>query len=589
MLMIWLFVCCIRLMHVDGEQIVQTHGTLHIINAKTNWWESRYRCREDFQGDLLQSEDIPQDAADQLNRSAYYWIGAMTYGTWKWTIDNTALYQYAGYRQLPAVPTGNRTFVDNSVFRCNLHCKEDYSVFGLSDNTCYCLQDVPEDASKIRGAEAQCAGNLDESCGDMDGMSVYVLGETPFIPKTTGKCAYVYKNYAGHIYITTTACAESKKFVCSFTNGTPGYGCSFDVKHNTLQWTESNDSCNLLKLTTNCPNLKDLLTDPSDFWIGLRMATSITWLNGSDVVSGAPKEGTEPSSALPTCLAVIKDPSSDIMRFEWLSCSLPQRYICKVGLTENFGITGASGNGMYVGISIGCVFIGTAILLLVVMRRQRMLCFKCQDGGQRVHYHSATGRTTNGVDTDIKPENSEYCVIDKHEPRLTTSSAQTKEDYNVLSLKTKQKSLRTRGHSYSHLSGSGKHLKYRGDYDTAESVQHAGDRGGGAIGGYRTIHSDGEQKGEHGCVLSEGSEEEKYNVLGKFVSSRKGCSHAGVYDHIGTDEGHYDVTLQGKNAREAESYSHISRPYTCLEDGHYDVASTGQMENTHDGTHNHVG
>ncbi|XP_046583581.1 uncharacterized protein LOC124290800 [Haliotis rubra] len=281
-LVTWLVVHCVQLIHVDSEQIAQTHEAIRVVNDKTTWWESRRRCRDEFQADLFQSGLIP-DAADSLNLSTYYWIGAITYGTWKWTTDNTALYQYAGYRKLPAAPTRNGTFVDISAFRCNLHCKEGYPVIGLSGNTCYCFKKVPEDKWKILGTEAPCAGNLDERCGKVDGMSVYHLGETPFIPKTTGKCAYVYKNYAGEIYMTTTSCSDSNTFLCTFTNGSFSNTCLTNVtlSNRSLPWSQSNGSCNLLTLTTRtCANLARLLSKPLNYWIGLYMETSMRWLNG---------------------------------------------------------------------------------------------------------------------------------------------------------------------------------------------------------------------------------------------------------------------------------------------------------------------
>ncbi|XP_067650838.1 uncharacterized protein [Haliotis asinina] len=575
-LVIWLVAHGVQLIHVDSEQIAQTHGTMSVINDKSTWWGSQRRCRDEFQADLFQSGHIPLDTADNLNLSTYYWIGAMAYGTWNWTPDKTALYQYAGYRKLPTVPTTYGTFVDNSVFRCNRHCKEDYSVFGLSGKTCYCFKTVPEDEWKTRGAEVPCAGNLDERCGTVDGMSVYHLGETQFIPKPTGKCAYVYKNYAGDIYMTTTSCSEDNKFLCSFTSRSFNSTCQNNVSpsNTSLPWSTANGYCNLLTLATRtCVNLAQLLPQPLNYWIG------------RDVVSDAHIGETEFPSSLSTCLAVIKDGSSNTMRYEWLSCEKPHGFICSIGPTENIGITDIRAIGMYIGIGIGCTLLVTAICVPILMKRQKMLCFKSKEGHQQVQFH--TGRTTNGVDIDSRPENSEYSVIDQHEHRLT--KPESPDVYNFLSGATQQKSKMTCINPYSHLSGPGKHTKYTGDYDTTESLQRGGDSSSGATGRYSDTSSCVDQQGERCHLLDEQETgENHYNVLGKQVSSRDGSSHVGIYDRIGTENGLYDLTLHVKTVLRTDSYSHVSRPYMYLEDGQCEAVDTKGNKNAQGDTYNHT-
>ncbi|XP_046583592.1 uncharacterized protein LOC124290809 [Haliotis rubra] len=276
------------------------------------------------------------------------------------------------------------------------------------------------------------------------------------------------------------------------------------------------------------------------------------------------------------------------MRYEWISCQTPQGFICSVGLTENIGITGISWTGMYIGIGIGCALIVTAICVPILMKRQKVMCFKRKEGDQQVQFHS--GRTPNGVDIHSTPESSEYCVIDQHEQRLTSSVSP--EVYNVLSGTTKQKSKRTCIKPYSHISGPGKHTKYTGDYDTTESVLHRGDWCRGATGGYSATPSSVEQQDEHSHLLDvQESEEDQYNVHGKQVSSRDGSSHAGIYNRIGTEKGHYDLTLNlhVKKAIRTDSYSHISRPNMCSEGGQYDAVSTTENENAQGDTYNHIG
>ncbi|XP_046578440.1 uncharacterized protein LOC124286137 [Haliotis rubra] len=82
---------------------------------------------------------------------------------------------YAGLLPLGSVAIESKaTYLDNSVWKCNLHCSPAYSV-GMKGTTCYCLKEG-YNTTKSMLSENTCPGNLEERCGNIQGMSVYKLG-----------------------------------------------------------------------------------------------------------------------------------------------------------------------------------------------------------------------------------------------------------------------------------------------------------------------------------------------------------------------------------------------------------------------------
>ncbi|XP_046578478.1 uncharacterized protein LOC124286173 [Haliotis rubra] len=129
MLFACLLVCC-------GAVLCQGKETsrIQIINERDNWWEAQRRCKDNG-GKLYTpgSDDIPEKLVENLQSDTYYWIGAMSYRAWLWTVDSSPLFTYAGFLPLGSVtvePKG--TYLDNSVWKCHLHCSPAYSV-GMKD------------------------------------------------------------------------------------------------------------------------------------------------------------------------------------------------------------------------------------------------------------------------------------------------------------------------------------------------------------------------------------------------------------------------------------------------------------------------
>ncbi|XP_067682700.1 uncharacterized protein [Haliotis asinina] len=178
-----LLFCHLHCVFATGVTISSGTKYLSITENQNTWWDARRNCETEHERDLYiaYKEPLPSVLDGILNNNTFYWVGAMRYSTWIWTVDESPLYSYVGY----SVPdSGAKTLSGNSVYACHLACKNKDRTFGLNGNKCYCLGKTYE-ATNTSAEEMQCPGNLDEKCGTGTGMSVYTLDAEYFEFKPT--------------------------------------------------------------------------------------------------------------------------------------------------------------------------------------------------------------------------------------------------------------------------------------------------------------------------------------------------------------------------------------------------------------------
>ncbi|XP_048259781.1 uncharacterized protein LOC124111983 isoform X2 [Haliotis rufescens] len=594
MLLTWLFVCwgAVICRGIQTDQI-------SVGDATSNWWDAHSRCSHK-EGSMYTpgSDDIQTDILGHLQPDTYYWIGAMTYLAWIWTVDGSPLYRYAGFLPLGDVTyTWTVDYLDNSVWKCHLYCSS-YSSMGMQGNTCYCLNEGYGTVGSST-TENRCRGNIDELCGNVDGMSVYKLD-------------------LGH-----DECG--------------GSGCvSLRLRHK-KKWYGASTDCSLVKL--NAPvqnNLLTIMPINKKYWIGLYKLVHRKWLHGQraliyDGYMHFPDTDTDT-----LCLTIYRL-NNGSTRLYWIACDLDQRWICenvKESITStkmtptsssshpssastlSEDVSTVPGNhssnrsspadaGGYIGLGVGSVVLVVLAVLIVVflLRRQEKLCFERRDGNQPIHFTSGAENTTYGL--AVQAGNEAYSVItppdidrtstsstvptaivrpNAHNDNIyiNTSQINDEDEYSVLSESDNSKKVMPHGNPYNHLSGPDRGNKSKGDYDTANCVPQAGE----ATTGMKHMAADTRLSD---AASGQNLEEGQYNVLGQHDSPRTADADAGVYDHVAADEGDYDTALQGKNPSKVDdTYSHIQRTNTECEEDAYDVASKRQPEGCSDDTYDHA-
>ncbi|XP_071079848.1 uncharacterized protein [Haliotis cracherodii] len=624
MLFTWLFVCW-GAVTCRG---IQT-SRIRILDEPSTWWEAQSQCNV-REGRLYTpgSEDIPLDLLNRLQSRTYYWIGAMDYLAWLWTEDFSPLYTYVGFLPLESATAESMVeFLDNSVWKCHLHCSPADSV-GMKGTTCYCLK-VGYSTTTSMTPENTCPGNLDEKCGNVHGMSVYTLENMSFHQEEDTYCAYVERwNKDLSIHTSTFEdCEHNGCYACFVVIDARTYVSVSCTRQKS--WYAANRTCNLVKLDIYVQS--SLLRNRRDFkayWIGLYKYLHRKWINGKEALKYDGYPGSVFSDTM--CLGVYKQKNGG-KRLYWRPCSEQRRFICEdetksppqggVGTTDGVHSTevttplagrkdamNSSSNlqaGGFIGLGIGCVLLVLSILIVVVVRRQKKLCFKTKSGNQPIHFTSGAENTTYGLVVQAQTGNEAYSVItppdidrtstsstfptaivrpNAHNDNIyiNTSQITDEDEYNVLSESDNSKKVMPHGNPYNHLSGPDRGNKSKGDYDTANCVPQTGE----ATTGLKNTTADTRL-----CDVASGQnlEEGQYNVLGQHDSPRTVDADAGVYDHVAADEGDYDTGLQGKNPSKVDdTYSHIQRTNTECQEDAYDVASKRQPEGCSDDTYDHA-
>ncbi|XP_048259770.1 uncharacterized protein LOC124111951 isoform X2 [Haliotis rufescens] len=620
MLLTWLFVCwgAVICLGIQSSRI-------RLMDEPSTWWEAQSRCNVKGRLYTPGSEDIPLDLLNRLQLGTYYWIGAMDYLAWLWTEDFSPLYTYAGFLPLESVTAESMVeFLDNSVWKCHLHCSQADSV-GMKETTCYCLK-VGYSTTTSMAPESTCPGNLDEKCGNVQGMSVYRLENITFDQEPDKYCAYAIRRGGDHSIHSSTCENKGRCQACIVSDpSTHVYVYCWSKS-----WYDAYRTCHLVKLNTAVQNgLLSLTSTITRYWIGLYKYTHRQWINGEDALEYDEYRGSASSDT--KCLSVYKQWNGR-KRLYWRPCSEQRRFICEdetksqpqggVGTTDGVHSTevttplagrkdamNSSSNpqaGGFIGLGIGCVLLVLAILIVVVvLRRQKKLCFKTKSGNQLIHFTSVTENTTYGLAVQAQTANGAYSVItppdidrtstsstfptaivrpNAHNDNIyiNTSQINDEDEYNVLSESDNSKKVMPHGNPYNHLSGPDRGNGSTGDYDTANCVPQAGE----ATTGLKNTTADTRLSD---AASSQNLEEGQYNVLGQHDSPRTVDADAGVYDHVAADEGDCDTTQQCKNPSKVDdTYSHIQRTNTECEEDAYDVASKRQPEGCSYDTYDHA-
>ncbi|XP_067681835.1 uncharacterized protein [Haliotis asinina] len=283
---------------------------------------------------LYSTDGFPPDLWLRLHPETYYWIGAIEYTAWLWTVDYSPLFTYAGFLPLWSVvgePEG--TVLDNSVWKCHLHCHPTHLV-GMMGTKCYCLGDY--NTINIRTPEDTCPGNLEERCGNIHGLSVYQSGNVNFYQNQGAHCAYV-KRADTDLYVNTTECSNEMKCFSCFMGTATSIQCRPQKS-----WFDADDTCSLVKLYTSVQSrLLDFTSTFKSYWIGLHKYLHRRWTSGvqqTDVADGLAMAigemafhygGYQGSSSLHTwCLSVYKQWDGGTS-FYWGPCTENRRFICE--------------------------------------------------------------------------------------------------------------------------------------------------------------------------------------------------------------------------------------------------------------------
>ncbi|XP_067650917.1 uncharacterized protein [Haliotis asinina] len=593
MFFIWLLLCC-------GSVLCQGIETspVHIVNEPGNWWEAQSRCKDN--GTMLYTPGTDVMATElvknlRIPTESYYWIGAMSYRAWQWTVDRSPLFTYAGF--LPVLNETvemNRTFLDNSVWKCHLHCSPSNSV-GMKGTMCYCLGEGYQ-TTNTRTPEDTCPGNLEERCGNIQGMSVYKLENMTFYQEENTDCAYMRDTDCSIHADTLNNCKTASKCYACFALS----GATTDINCGSMKsWCAANKACHLVKLNESA--LSSLLGSRdtnTTFWIGLYRYLERRWINGDRTFSYDGHRGALSSDTW--CLSVYKQRGQG-MRLYWRPCSEKRPFICEDDIltssptitstpsprpsspsptltTTSASTTVTNHTGVFTGLGVGCVLLLTVPIVVCLLRRHKKLCFKKRDGNQRMHFTSAAENITHGLDGHAQTESKKYAAItpcdtkdgtpakstvptaigqpNVHSDNIHTSQINDENEYNVLSTSNNSKVVVQDENPYNHLPGPDGRFKYKRDYDIANFViQTEGITGRKNSAGLPELRS--------GQIF----EEEHYNVLGQHDSPRTVDAVARVYDHVIADEGDYDTARWGKNVSKVnDSYSHTHRTTKPIRD-----------------------
>ncbi|XP_071080193.1 uncharacterized protein [Haliotis cracherodii] len=352
---VWLFACYLLFGCTATWNISTEEKYIYVDDDDNDWWEARYHCNETFGGDLFVpvTEPVPEDLFRSLDWNRHYWLGAMRYSTWKWTEDGTPLYTHIGYTSLPQEE--GTSIPDNSVFSCHLCCDEK-GAFGLSRDMCYCLRENFE-ANYISIQEMPCPGNLDEVCGDANGMSVYKL-EFAFEPKKDRLCGYAKRENGISLF--------SKKIK----------DCGMDTKYACYANTKPR-------------------TSPKPY---PSSSPSTTTKTTAVFETEASSRASTPDGSTTGRNAYTNTPSP------------------VAGHTETHSRSTASHNtktGMFVGLGLGCVvLILAAIIVVLLVMRQNKLCFKRKDRDQPVHFNTVTRNATyDQLDVPAQTDNLYTAIV----------------------------------------------------------------------------------------------------------------------------------------------------------------------------------
>ncbi|XP_071080190.1 uncharacterized protein [Haliotis cracherodii] len=419
---VWLFACYLLFGCTATWNISTEEKYIYVDDDDNDWWEARYHCNETFGGDLFVpvTEPVPEDLFRSLDWNRHYWLGAMRYSTWKWTEDGTPLYTHIGYTSLPQEE--GTSIPDNSVFSCHLCCDEK-GAFGLSRDMCYCLRENFE-ANYISIQEMPCPGNLDEVCGDANGMSVYKL-EFAFEPKKDRLCGYAKRENGISLFSKKIKdCGMDTKYACyansKYWNSTDGCSGGVCVGHVKNTWLQAYHTRKLVKLNSSIENnLMNRMESDVTCWIGLLNHLTRQWINAKPRTSPKPYPSSSPSTTTKTTAVFETEASSRAStpdgsttgRNAYTNTPSPV-----AGHTETHSRSTASHNtktGMFVGLGLGCVvLILAAIIVVLLVMRQNKLCFKRKDRDQPVHFNTVTRNATyDQLDVPAQTDNLYTAIV----------------------------------------------------------------------------------------------------------------------------------------------------------------------------------
>ncbi|XP_046578236.1 uncharacterized protein LOC124285974 [Haliotis rubra] len=419
MLFTWLLVCW-------GAVLCQGIETsrIHIFNERDNWWKAQSRCK-DKGGKLYTpgTDDIPAELVENLQSKTYYWIGAMRYWAWIWTVDDSPLFTYAGFLPVGSVtvePKG--TYLDNSVWKCHLHCSPAYSV-GMKGTTCYCLKEG-YNTTKSMLSENSCPGNFEERCGNIKGMSVYKLENMTFNQEEDTYCAYVDDTDLSIHTRTYYDCKKVKGCYACFTLF--GANTSISCRHQ-KSWYAAWMTCDLVKLNTSArTSLLGSSSTTTTYWIGLYKYLHRRWINGETALKYNGRRGALSSDT--RCLIVYKQRNGG-KRLYWRPCSEKREFLCEDATAGRKDARKPSINpaaGCFIGLGVGCVLLVLTVLIVVcLLRRHKKLCFEKSDGNQPIHFTSAAENITYGLASHAHTESEAYAVISLPDTTDATSATST--------------------------------------------------------------------------------------------------------------------------------------------------------------------
>ncbi|XP_071103085.1 uncharacterized protein [Haliotis cracherodii] len=323
------------------------------MNQTLNWTSSASSCRR--RGGHLYvetSDNTVESLTRRLEEDTLYWVGGtVVTQSWYWEGTQDRLYTYRGY--IPASAMGrNRTthFEDNQAFTCFTFCNSIY--IALKETECVCLRNDPTPGNSSTSS-VLCPGNIEESCGDAGGYSVYsdkLHRLEKFRKARMNDFRYVWGvleiSSGSNTVATSDSQTEMLMALCS-TQSHDGRGIVPITTRQTARTTCGNRQGTLLQVTGTINNLQT-----GRYWIGLRRGYSWVWITGKPVGND-----TTDASLPYRCLSVRR--RRNTIRIENQDCAKQLRYIC---LTGESGSSGGEGYGWALPTGVA----GAAAVLIII-------------------------------------------------------------------------------------------------------------------------------------------------------------------------------------------------------------------------------
>ncbi|XP_046578442.1 uncharacterized protein LOC124286139 [Haliotis rubra] len=198
----------------------------------------------------------------------------------------------------------------------------------MKGTTCYCLKEG-YNTTKSMLSENTCPGNLEERCGNIQGVSVYKLENMIFNQEEHTYCAYADDTDLSIHTRTYDDCKNFKDCYACFTlsGATTSISCRPQKS-----WFAARKACDLVKLNTSArTSLLGSSSNTTTYWIGLYKYLHRRWINEETALKYDGRRGALSSHTIARCLSVYKQRNGG-KRLYWRPCSENRKFLCEDGM-----------------------------------------------------------------------------------------------------------------------------------------------------------------------------------------------------------------------------------------------------------------